>query len=120
MAALWSTDHVGARQGEFAPHLAVVVRADGGHTVARGRPGPGGAQWVHHARPLALLGGRGPATLQHKDDITNTDQPSPGVFPNVYLVSDSSTHVWAPSLDVLEVDHSSRSVGLYTTSQSLG
>ena len=64
VAALWSTDNVGARQGEFAPHLPVVVGAGGGHTVARGRPGPGGAQRVSHARPLALLGGRGPATLR--------------------------------------------------------
>ena len=119
MAALWSTDNVGARQGEFAPHLAVVVRAGGGHTVARGRPGPGGAQRVSHTGPLALLGGLGPATHSDKDDITLTP-PSPAVFPNVYFVSDGSTHVWAPSLDVLEVDHSSRSVGLYTAGKSLG
>ena len=59
--------------------------------------------------------------LQHsgKDDITLAP-PSPAMFPNVDFVSDGSTHVRAASLDVLEVDHSSRPVGLYTTSKSLG
>ena len=118
MAALWSADHVGAGQGEFAPHLTMVVRTGGGHTVARGRPGPGGAQRVPHTGPLALLGGRGPA-IRDKDDI-NRGQPSPGVFANIYFVSDGSAHVRAASLDVLEVNHSSRSVGLNATSESLG
>ena len=64
VAALWSTDNVGAREGEFAPDLAVVVRAGGGNTVTRGCPGPGGAQGVSHAGNLALLGGRGSETLR--------------------------------------------------------
>ena len=60
--------------------------------------------------------------LQHsgEDDITTRDQPPPGMSPDVYFVSDGSTHVRTASLDVLEVDHSSRLVGLYTTRQSLG
>ena len=96
----------------------MVVRTGGRHAVARRRPGPGGAQRVPHTGPLALLGGGGPA-IRDKDDITS-GQPSPGVFSNIYLVSNGSAHVRAASLNVLEVDHSSRSVGLYTTSQSLG
>ena len=70
-AALRSTHDVGAREGEFAPDLPVVVGTGGGHCVARGRPRPGGAQGVSLAGPLTLLGGRGPA-VRDKDDISRT------------------------------------------------
>ena len=56
-----------------------------------------------------------------EDDIINQDHPSlsPHVSPDKYLVSHGSTHEGAASLNVLKVNHSSRSVGLDATGKRL-
>ena len=51
---------------------------------------------------------------------TITDSISPGVSADKQLVPEGAAHEGAPRLDVLEVDHPARHVGLDPARQGLG
>ena len=94
--------------------------ADEGNPVTGSAPRPAGALRVSLTRPLALLGALPPAgrktvrTTLHREDLL------PSVLAHIDLVPDAPAHVGAPGLDVLEVNHPPRAVGLDTAGQGLG
>ena len=112
-------DHARPRDRDLPPDLPVVVGADEGHSVAGSAPGPAGALRVSLTGPLTLLGALLPAECSN-DDLTLTLDHLPSVLADIDLVPDTPAHEGAPGLDVLEVDHAARVVGLDTAGQGLG